>query len=65
MPRNYYAVDYANDKQVITAWCSKGVRDAFVEHGNRRFIKTRKEADTVCSNVYECNARQACDRGYI
>jgi hypothetical protein len=65
MPRNYYAVDYANEGQVLTAWGSKRERDAFVAKGNKRFTKTRKEADTVCSNVYECNARQACDRGYI
>jgi hypothetical protein len=65
MPRNYYAVDYANDAQVITAWGSKGERDTFVGQGNRRFTKTRKEADTICTHAYGCNATEAFRVGFI
>lgn len=65
MPRNYYAVDYSNNKQVLTAWSSKGERDAFVDHGNRRFTMTRKEADILCTHSYECNTGQARNRGFI
>ena len=65
MPRNYYSVDYDNANQVITAWGSKGVRDAFVEHGNRRFAKTRREADSMCLHLYECNATEAFKRLFI
>ena len=65
MNRNYYAVDYANDDQVLTAWTSKRERDTFVEQGNKRFTKTRKEADVLCKYRYGCNANWACKEGYI
>ena len=65
MPVNYYAVDYADDNQIMTSWPTKSQRDAFVGHGSRRFVKTRREADDICSNAYGCDAVQAFTRGFI
>jgi hypothetical protein len=65
MPRNYYAVDYANEGQVLTAWGSKRERDAFVAKGNKRFTKTRKESDSICIQEYEDNATEAFRMGFI
>ena len=65
MTRNFYAIDHANDKQQISAFKSKAVRDTFVADGNRRFSKTAREATTLCKKAFECTAQEAVLRGFI
>ena len=66
MTKHFYAVDHYNKRQPLSAFTSKTARDNFVKDGNRRFAKTRAEADMICRRTYfECNAGKAMARGYI
>lgn len=65
MTKHFYAVDHANEAQLISAFTVKEARDNFVEAGNRRFVKTAKEADALCHSAYECTAIEAVERGFI
>ena len=47
MTKNFYATDHENKDQLLTAFTEKTARDNFVDNGNRRFSKTRKEADKI------------------
>jgi len=65
MTRNFYAIDWANDEQQISAFTSKAARDTFVEDGNRRFEKTAREATFLCKTSFDCTAQEAVLRGFI
>lgn len=65
MTVHFYAADYADERQTVQAFTSKQDRDGFVDGGNRRFAKTRSEADKMCKKIYECSALEAVKRGFI
>ena len=65
MTKHFYATDHENNDQLLTAFTEKAARDTFVENGNRRFSKTRKEADKICGTLYNCNAADAVFKGFI
>jgi len=65
MTRNFYAIDYANDEQPITAFKSKAARDTFVQDSNRRFEKTASKATAFCKKAFECTAQEAVLSGFI
>jgi len=65
MTKHFYAVDHADEVQPIVAFTNKKARDNFVDDGNRRFAKTRAEADAICMKRFDCNAGEAVARGFI
>jgi hypothetical protein len=65
MIKYFYATDYGNDDQKLSAFTKKATRDNFVDCGNRRYATTRIDADRLSKNTYGCCAKGAATKGYI
>jgi hypothetical protein len=65
MTKHFYAADYANQEQLVSAFTQKSTRDAFVADGRYRFSLYIEDANCVCSHHYQCTAREAVLRGLI
>lgn len=65
MIKHFYATDHANEIQPVVAFTSRTARNGFVDDGNRRFAKTRAQADEICRKAFDCDAGQAVAQGFI
>jgi len=65
MTKHFYAIDHADSIQTFWAFTSRSARDGFVDDGNRRFAKTRAQADEICRKAFDCDAGKAVLQGFI
>jgi hypothetical protein len=68
MTKHFYAIAHADHDlphAEMMAFTSKTARDEYVDGGNRRFAKTRVEANEFCRKNFECDAGDAVMRGFI